>query len=257
MKVLFIGDVVGENGINLLKKAMPVLKSTHQPDIIIVNGENSHKTGTGITENEMRTLFSLGADAITGGNHSLRRCGVDFYTENPFVLCPANFNCAGEDEGVAVIDKGRYSLCVVSLIGTVFLDANRNPFFEMDKILKKYGDMPVFVDFHAEATSEKYALARYLDGKVSLIAGTHTHVQTNDEQILPGGTGYITDAGSVCALNSVLGMESDQAVTKQKYLCPVKFSVAKGEGNVCGIIAQIDDKTHKTVKIDKIQIKFN
>lgn len=257
MKILFIGDVVGENGLDLLHKALPKLKAEHKPDVIIVNGENSHKSGTGITEKEARELFSLGADVITGGNHSLRKCDVDFYEENEFVLCPANFNVANEKCGVCVLDMGKYSICVVSLIGTVFLDANRNPFFEMDNILKKYKDMPIFVDFHAEATSEKYALGFYLDGKVSAVVGTHTHIQTNDDHILPNGTAYITDAGSTCALDSVLGMKKEPCITKQKYLCPVKFEVAKGSGNVCGVVIDVDNTTHKALSIDKIQLKFN
>ena len=258
MKILFIGDVVGENGQDLLVKAMPKLKAEHKPDITIVNGENSHKSGTGLTETDARFLFGCGADVITGGNHSLRRCNVDFYEENEFVLCPANFNVVNDEKcGVCVVDMGRYQLCVVSLIGTVFLDANRSPFFEMDKIIKKYGDMPIFVDFHAEATSEKYALAHYLDGKVSAVVGTHTHVQTNDDHILPNGTAYISDAGCVCALDSVLGMDKKACVTKQKYLCPVKFEVAKGEGFVNGVVIDIDIKTRKAVSIDKIHTKFN
>ncbi len=257
MRVLFIGDVVGENGIDLLYRGFSEIKSEYSPDVVIINGENSHKTGTGITEKEVRQFFSLGADVITGGNHSLRKCNIDFYEENEFVLCPVNFNVADEKCGVCVLDMGKNSICVVSLIGTVFLDANRNPFFEMDNIIKKYGDMPIFVDFHAEATSEKYALAHYLDGKVSAIVGTHTHIQTNDDHIFPKGTAYISDAGSTCALDSVLGMEKTACVQKQKYLCPVKFDVAKGEGYICGVVIDIDDKTHKAVSISKIHKKIS
>lgn len=258
MKILFIGDVVSENGINLLRKALPQLKIQHKPDVTIVNGENSHKSGTGITESEMRDIFACGGDVITGGNHSLRRCDISFYEENEFVLCPANFNIANDENcGVCVVDMGKTQLCVVSLIGTVFLDANRNPFFEMDKILKKYGNMPIFVDFHAEATSEKYALGYYLDGKVSAVVGTHTHVQTNDEHIFPNGTAYISDAGCVCALDSILGMEKSACIKKQKYLCPVKFEAKTGAGFVNGVLIEIDDKTHKAVSIVKIHSMFN
>ena len=152
---------------------------------------------------------------------------------------------------------GRDQLCVVSLIGTVFLDANRNPFFEMDRIIKKYGHMPIFVDFHAEATSEKYALAHYLDGKVSAVVGTHTHVQTNDEQILPKGTAYISDAGCVCALDSVLGMKKEACIEKQKYLCPVKFEVKSGEGFVNGVLIETDPGTGNSTSVEKVHIKFN
>ena len=258
MKILFIGDVVGENGQDLLAQALPQLKAEHKPDVTIVNGENSHKSGTGLTDRDARFIFGCGADVITGGNHSLRRCGADYYEENEFVLCPANFNiCDDEKAGVCVVDTGRYQLCVVSLIGTVFLDANRSPFFEMDKIIKKYGDMPIFVDFHAEATSEKYALGHYLDGKVTAVVGTHTHVQTNDDHILPKGTAFISDAGCVCALDSVLGMEKSACVTKQKYLCPVKFEVAKGAGFVNGVVIETDNKPGKALSITKIHTMFS
>ena len=117
--------------------------------------------------------------------------------------------------------------------------------------------MPIFVDFHAEATSEKYALAHYLDGKVSAVVGTHTHVQTNDDHILPKGTAYISDTGCVCALDSVLGMDKTACITKQKYLCPVKFEVAKGEGFVNGVVIDIDAKTKKAVSVEKVHLKFN
>ena len=258
MKILFIGDVVGENGQDLLAKALPKLKVEYKPDVTIVNGENSHKSGTGITEKDARFLFGCGADVITGGNHSLRRCGVEFYEENEFILCPVNFNVVSDEScGVCVLDMGRNQICVVSLIGTVFLDANRNPFFEMDKIVKKYGHMPIFVDFHAEATSEKYALGHYLDGKVCAVVGTHTHVQTNDEHILPGGTAYISDAGCVCALDSVLGMKKEACIEKQKYLSPVKFEVMQGNGFINGVLIDVDTKTNKAVSVEKVHIKFN
>lgn len=256
MKILFIGDVVGENGLRLLKTALPQLKMEHKPDVTIVNGENCHKTGAGITRSEAEFIFSCGADVITGGNHSLRRCEIDFYEENEFILCPQNFNNASKGCGVCIVDLGKLRLCVVNLVGTVFLEAHKNVFFAADEIVKEHGDIPIFIDFHAEATSEKYALAHYLDGRISAIVGTHTHVQTNDEQILPCGTAYITDVGCVCSRDSVLGIKKELAIKKQKYLCPVKFEVQEGGGFVNGIVVEIDKKTKKSTNIQKVHTEF-
>ena len=151
MKILFIGDIVGINGVNLLRKGLPLLKKEYTPDVCIVNGENANESGKGLNRRDADDIFACGADVITGGNHSLRRCNVDFYEENEFVLCPANFNVVNDEKcGVCVVDMGRNQLCVVSLIGTVFLDANRSPFFEMDKIIKKYAQ-----------TIENYAVIWY------------------------------------------------------------------------------------------------
>ncbi|MEG1895355.1 MAG: TIGR00282 family metallophosphoesterase [Oscillospiraceae bacterium] len=257
MKILFIGDIVGENGLWLLKKGLPLLKKELQPHVTIVNGENSHRNGTGLTKREADTIFSLGGDVITGGNHSLRRCGIELYEENGCILCPQNFNFATEGCGVCVVDLGKTQLCVVNLIGTVFLEAHKNPFFAADEIVEKYKDMPIFVDFHAEATSEKYALGHYLDGRVCAIVGTHTHVQTNDEQILPKGTAYITDVGCVCSQDSVLGVKKELAIQKQKYICPVLFEVQEGGGFINGVVIEIDDKSRKAISIEKIHKNFN
>lgn len=256
MKILFIGDVVGENGVRLLRKGLPQLKALHRPDVTIVNGENANKASTGLSKSDAQDIFACGADVITGGNHSLRRCNIDFYEENEYILCPQNFNCATESCGVCVVDLGKIQLCVANLIGTVFLDANKNIFFSADEIVKKYKNMPIFIDLHAEATSEKYAFAHYMDGKASAIVGTHTHVQTNDEQILPNGTGYITDVGCVCSNNSVLGVKKELAIKKQKYLCPVSFEVQEGDGFVNGVVIEIDNSSYKTIKIDKIHTEF-
>ena len=253
MKVLFIGDVVGENGQDLLAKALPQLKNQHKPDVTIVNGENSHKSGTGITEKDARFLFGCGADVITGGNHSLRRCGVDFYEENEFVLCPANFNVVNDEScGVCVLDMGRNQICVVSLIGTVFLDANRSPFFEMDKIIKKYGDMPIFVDFHAEATSEKNAFGYYFNGKIQCIFGTHTHVATADERLLDRGSGYITDVGMCGVRESVIGADIETALIKFADRTFTKKKQPAGEMMINGVVFTVDENTNYCTNIKRI-----
>ena len=197
MKILFVGDVVGENGVNLLRKVLPELKKEYSCDICIVNGENSNESGTGMNSRDAQDIFACGADVITGGNHSMRRANMALYTENEFVLCPANLLYSEEGCGVATVDLGRHQIAVINLMGVAFIDNHRNPFFELDKILKNIDCKNIFVDFHAESTAEKQAFANYADGRVSAVIGTHTHVQTNDEKILPKGTAYITDAGAV------------------------------------------------------------
>lgn len=251
MKILFIGDIVGTNGVDILRRGLPQLKKEYGCDVCIVNGENSNESGTGMNKRDAQAIFACGADVITGGNHSMRRANMELYTENEYILCPANLLYSEEGCGVAVVDLGRDRLCVVNLMGIAFIDNHRNPFFELDKILKDVDCKNIIVDFHAESTAEKYAFANYADGRVSAVIGTHTHVQTNDEQILPQGTGYITDAGAVCAIDSVLGVQTQLAIEKQKYLKPVQFKVADGPGYINGVFIKTDNKG-KTVKIEKI-----
>ncbi|MBR4036919.1 MAG: YmdB family metallophosphoesterase [Oscillospiraceae bacterium] len=252
MKILFIGDVVGTNGVDLLRKGLPALKKEYGCDVCIVNGENSNESGTGMNRNDARDIFACGADVITGGNHSMRRANMALYTENEYILCPANLLYSEDGCGVATVDLGRHQLTVINLMGVAFIDNHRNPFFELDKILKDVDCKNIIVDFHAESTAEKYAFANYADGRVSAVIGTHTHVQTNDEQILPKGTGFISDAGAVCAVNSVLGVQTVLAVEKQKYLKPVQFKVEHGPGYICGVYIETDSNG-ETVKIEKVK----
>lgn len=252
MKILFVGDVVGVNGVNLLRKSLPQLKKEYNCDVCIVNGENSNESGTGMNSRDAQDIFGCGADVITGGNHSMRRANMQLYTENEFILCPANLLYSEDGCGVSVVDMGRHQLRVINLMGVAFIDNHRNPFFELDKILKDISCKNIIVDFHAESTAEKYAFANYADGRVSAVIGTHTHVQTNDEQILPKSTAYITDAGAVCANNSVLGVVTELAIEKQKYLKPVQFKTADGEGYVCGVFVETDNNG-KAVKIEKFR----
>lgn len=252
MKILFIGDVVGQNGVDMLRKGLPQLKKEYSCDVCIVNGENSNENGTGMNSRDAQDIFACGADVITGGNHSMRRANMALYTENEYILCPANLLYSEDGCGIATVDLGRHQLTVINLMGIAFIENHRNPFFELDKILKETDCKNIIVDFHAESTAEKYAFANYADGRVSAVIGTHTHVQTNDEQILPKRTGYITDAGAVCATNSVLGVETRLAIEKQKYLKPVQFKTAQGAGYICGVFIETDN-SGKTVKIEKVK----
>ena len=255
MKILFIGDVVGTNGVNLLRKGLPLLKKEYTPDVCIVNGENANESGKGLNRRDADDIFACGADVITGGNHSMRKANIDFYEENEYILCPANLLYGETEYGVCNVDLGRDSLVVINLMGTAFIENHRNPFFELDKILKSTDCRNIVVDFHAESTAEKYAFGYYADSRVSAVIGTHTHVQTNDDRILPGGTAYISDAGAVCADDSVLGVVKERAIEKQKYLKPVQFRTAEGPGHINGVFIETDRKG-RAVKIEKIHRIF-
>lgn len=254
MKVLCVGDVVGTAGCNHLQAVLPQVKRKYGVDVCIVNGENA-ADGNGTTPKAAQLLFQAGADLITGGNHTFRRPEfMDTLEENNMVLRPANFPGNPVGNGVAVIDKGRYSLTVINLLGQVYLEAVDNPFFVMDTLLKKAGN-PKFciLDFHAEATAEKKALAFYLDGKVSAVFGTHTHVQTADEQILPGGTGFITDVGMTGPVLSVLGVEPQGSITRIRNKMPARFKVAEGPCEMDAVLFTLDDATGKTVAVQRIK----
>ncbi len=253
MRILFFGDAVGEAGCEALSRYAPKLKQEHSADLMIVNGENSAK-GNGITPQSADRLFDAGADVITTGNHCFRR-RCDSLFEDPRILRPANFPDGAPGKGVTVLDCGRWSLAVVNLMGTAFLEPLDNPFTVIDDILGTLHTPNVFVDFHAEATSEKRAFGWYLAGKVSAVIGTHTHVQTADEEILEGHTGYLTDAGMVGPARSVLGVRVEDALYKQRFHLPVTFAEADPPCIICGVLLEIDSKSGKCTKIERLFIK--
>ena len=256
IKILALGDVVGEAGLEKIRSALPKFKRDNAIDFCIVNGENS-ATGNGCTAFSCEHLFTSGADIITGGNHTYRH--REFYEtldSSLSVLRPANYpeGCAGR--GWTVADKGAYKVAVINLMGTVFTEPLGSPFECADRILEEIGNETniIIVDFHAEATAEKKALGFYLDGRVSAVFGTHTHVQTSDEQILPDGTGYITDAGMTGPDISVIGVEPELAIKKMKFHMPVRFENAKSECSMQGILFEIDRLSGKTVNVTRIKI---
>ncbi|MCQ2417021.1 MAG: YmdB family metallophosphoesterase [Oscillospiraceae bacterium] len=253
MRVLMFGDVVGEAGSACFQKYAPKLKREHQADIIVVNGENSAK-GNGILPQSASELMSGGADVITTGNHCFRR-RCDELFENERILRPANYPDGAPGSGVCVLDCGPFSLAVVSLMGTAFMEPLDNPFFTMDRILETLDTKNILVDFHAEASSEKKAMGWYMAGKVSAVIGTHTHVQTADEEILDGKTGYLTDVGMVGGARSVLGVCVEQAVEKQRFHRPVKFSEAGGPCILNAVLLEIDTKTGICTKIERIFLR--
>lgn len=255
MNILAIGDVVGTPGCEFLRKHLPGLKKLYSIDLCIVNGENS-ADGNGITPGSATHILTSGADVITTGNHVFRRREIyDYLDETPYVLRPANYPPSAPGHGCYIVDTGRTRVRVINLMGTVFMDALENPFSAADRILSETEDCITVVDFHAEATSEKRALGFYLDGRVAAVFGTHTHVQTADEQILPGGTGYITDIGMTGPSISVLGVDPKLAVKKFVTKMPVRFQNAPGPVALNGIVLCINDNSGLVNSLNKVRIE--
>ena len=256
MKVLTIGDVVSRQGCEYLREKLFALKREYGADIVIVNGENS-AVGNGILPSSAKDIFDSGADVITLGNHALKRVEIsDFLDENEFIIRPANYNASAPGKGMAILNKGADTVAVINLQGAVYLDNIENPFYAADREIEKAkeeGANIIIIDFHAEASSEKRAMGFYVDGRASVLFGTHTHVQTSDEQILPNGTGYITDIGMTGPYYSVLGVEPKAAIYKMKTNLPVKFSNPDGPCTIEGCLFEIDSKTGKTVYLERFR----
>ena len=254
MQILFIGDVVGKSGCRYLERTLPELRRQYGADVTIVNGENS-APGNGITAASAQQIFQCGADLITTGNHAFQRRDSLAIFERRDVLRPANYPEGCPGHGVEILDLGRCRVAVLNLMGTVFLEALDNPFAAADALLAEIDTPNIFVDFHAEATSEKLAMGYMLDGKVSAVWGTHTHVQTADEIILNDHTGYITDAGMCGAELSVLGVKSELAIEKQRFKCPVRFTESDNPPFFCGVLMTIDEKCGKMHSIKRLMIR--
>lgn len=259
MRLLTIGDVCGEVGCETVRRYLPLIKKEKRIDAVIINGENS-AVGNGITKNTAEFIFACGADVITGGNHSLRRKEVyDFLDNNDFLLRPHNLPENPPGKGYCLVDFGSFSMAVINLSGVIYLErvGATNPFDSADLLIEKAkedGADIIVVDFHAEATSEKRALGLYLDGRVSAVFGTHTHIQTADDCILPNGTGYITDLGMSGPINSILGVKSEIIINRLKSNDMSKFEFADGKGQLNGCIFEIDKATKKTIYTERIMI---
>ena len=257
MRLLAIGDVCGSLGCEAVKNILPTLKKEKKIDFTVINGENS-ADGNGITPDSAEMLFACGADVITGGNHSLRRKSAhNFLDDNEFTLRPANLEGDVAGKGYCLADLGYTSVAVINLLGRVYLDriAAATPFDTADRLIEKAkadGAKIIVVDFHAEATSEKKALGFYLDGKVSAVFGTHTHVQTSDSRILKGGTGYITDLGMTGPVDSCLGVKTEIIIDRLKNGGAARFEQATGRCGFGGCIFDIDRASGKTVGIEPI-----
>ena len=259
MNILCVGDVCGSAGCDFLLRALPVLKRNEKIDCCIVNGENS-ADGNGITPGSAEMLFAAGADIITGGNHTLRRREVfPLLDSNDMMLRPHNMQ-AEHGIGYTVCDLGFTKIAVINLLGRVYMPDAGNPFEAADDLLRKAAveKVPItVVDFHAEATSEKRALAEYLDGRVSAVFGTHTHVPTADECVLKKGTGFISDVGMTGPLDSILGVETELSLKKIKDDLPVRFRIADGLCKTDCVVFGIDKTTGKTKSVKRITLNEN
>lgn len=254
MNVLAIGDIVGSVGCKFLREKLPLIKKKESIDFVIANGENS-ADGNGITPASAEFIFSSGVDVITTGNHTFRRreC-YDMFDTHPFLIRPANYPYSTTPgRGYTVFDFGRIQAAVINLMGCMFMEPLDDPYITVEKIIKNIETKIIILDFHAEATAEKLALAYYLDGKISAMFGTHTHVQTSDERILPGGTGYITDVGMTGPVESVLGVKPELAIKKFKEKMPVRFELSGGKCRLNCIKFTIDDKTGKTTELKRME----
>lgn len=256
MRVFAIGDVVGNNGVSFVRTVLPAFRRTQGVDLCVVNGENAADSN-GLTPDICEELFLCGADVVTTGNHVFRRRELyDYLDGKRPVLRPANFPSSTPGKGYCIVDKGRVQVGVVNLLGTTYMEPLENPFATIERLLPELsGCKVVLVDFHAEATSEKRAFGFFLDGKVSAVFGTHTHVQTADEQILPEGTGYITDLGMTGPEQSVLGVAPDIIIRRFTTKMPERHKVADSAPMLCGCLFDIDEKTGKCVSVERICLK--
>ena len=259
MRILMLGDIVGKSGRDTVQTMLPTLNELYHPHFVIVNGENS-AAGLGITPDIAQRLFGSGVDVITLGNHTWsKRDVMEYLDHEPRLLRPANYPAGtpGKGFGVFPCRSGGGRVGVANLLGRAFMDALDDPFRLADTIMESFrGQTAVsFFDFHAEATSEKNAFGWYLDGRASVVVGTHTHTQTADERILPRGTAYITDVGMVGPQHSILGMSAHESVQRFVTQMPHRLEVAPGPVVLCGIVADVDDKTGRASRIERIQIR--
>jgi metallophosphoesterase (TIGR00282 family) len=260
MRILFIGDIFGRPGRTIVRERLAGLVKEQQADLIIANGENS-AAGFGLTPQLAEELFDFGIDVITTGNHVWDKREIVEYFEsangNPHsparrVLRPANYPAGMPGAGFYEGRKGDVPYAVINLQGRVFMASNDDPFRKADEILKKIEAKVIFVDVHAEATSEKISMGWYLDGRVTAVVGTHTHIPTADERVLPNGTAYITDVGMTGPYDSVIGVKKELVVGKFLNNMPVRFEAATGDVRLCGVLVDCDERTGKARKIHRI-----
>jgi hypothetical protein len=240
VKLLFVGDVVGRLGRQTLAALLPGLRERHQPDFVVVNGENA-AGGVGITQRTARELLELGADAITLGNHAYRHTEVyDFLDREERIVRPANYPKGSPGRGITVVENGASRLGVVNLSGSLFVDSARSAFPEADVALGELRDRAdhVLVDMHAEATSEKVAMGWHVDGRATACLGTHTHVPTADARVLPGGTAYCTDVGMTGPRGGVIGVKRELALKRFLTMTQVRFETSEEDPWLNGVLVE-------------------
>lgn len=254
MNILTIGDIVGDSGMNMALKHVRRLIKEYEADFCIINGENACKNN-GISREKAQMLFDVGADVITLGNHAFRQKEIiPLLEESESIIRPVNFPQGTLGKGYTVKTAAGKKIVVINALGRIYMDYTDCPFRAIDSVLQKTEADIIMVDFHAEATSEKQSLAWYLDGRVTAVFGTHTHVQTADERILLKGTGYISDIGMTGAYNSCLGVRREIVIDRFTKCIPQKFEFANGPAMLCGALFEINDE-NKLEKITRINIK--
>ncbi|MDU0458293.1 MAG: TIGR00282 family metallophosphoesterase [Geobacteraceae bacterium] len=257
VKLLFIGDIIGKPGRQALSRELHRLVDRHNVDLVIANGENA-AGGFGLTEETARDLFKQGVHLLTSGNHIWdKKEQVPLIMADPRIIRPANYPAGALGNGSAVLTTpGGVKVGVLNLEGRVYMKNLECPFRVADREIErlKQETSVIFVDFHAEATSEKAALGWYLDGRVSAVVGTHTHVQTADECILTQGTAFLTDAGMTGAFDSVIGMGKEETISRFLTQLPTKFEVARKDIRLNGVVIGVDEQTGKAVSIERINI---
>ncbi|MCI8272911.1 MAG: TIGR00282 family metallophosphoesterase [Clostridia bacterium] len=254
MKILAVGDIVGEAGVKKLKEILPQIKNRENVDFVITNGENS-AGGMGITEKNFKDIIDAGTNVVTMGNHTWGKRDIFKFIDDPKILRPANYPKGVVGKGVGIYNCNNKKIAVLNLMGRVDINIlTENPFIlakEKIKELEEQVDI-IIMDFHAEATAEKIAMARFLDGSITIVFGTHTHVQTADEQIFPKGTAYITDLGMTGPKESVIGMDIQASIKRFETALPEKYKIAEGECIFNSIMFEIDDVTNKVTSIKRI-----
>ncbi|MDI3327251.1 MAG: TIGR00282 family metallophosphoesterase [Alicyclobacillaceae bacterium] len=255
MRILFIGDIVGGPGRQAIERFLPRVKAEVNPDVVIANGENI-ADGRGITPNLAEWMFDHGIDFITMGNHVWDHPKIfDFIDREKRLIRPANFRFA-PGQGYTLCSVGGKQLAIINVLGRTFMGEWDSPFSVISEILEQIQDVAtwVFIDLHAETTSEKQAVAWFFDGKVSAVVGTHTHVQTADERILPMGTAYITDVGMTGPFNGIIGMKREPVIRRMLTHMPSRFEVADGDVQFAAVVLEMDNETRRSVSIDRILI---
>jgi len=259
MRVLFVGDVVGRAGRDIIKGRLELFKDREKIDIAIVNAENA-AGGSGLTPRIAKELFSAGADVLTSGDHIWRKREIyEFLDTNDKIVRPLNYPEGAPGKGAIIVEiNGGVKVGIINIIGRVFMDAVECPFRSAKKEVETLREITpvIIVDIHAEATSEKVAMGWYLDGKVTAVIGTHTHIQTADEKILPEGTAYITDCGMTGPYDSVIGRKKEKIIERYLTQLPTTFDLAEEGIEMHGVIVDVDEKTGKARGIKRVQEKM-
>jgi 2',3'-cyclic-nucleotide 2'-phosphodiesterase len=257
MNILFVGDVVGSPGRDMVKEYVPRLKEKYRPHITIINGENA-AGGKGITEKIYRSFLEVGAQAVTLGNHTWDNRDIfEFIDDAKYMVRPANFPEDNPGKGIVYLKMNQDEIAIISLQGRTFMQPIDDPFRKADELIEEASKRTpiIFVDFHAEATSEKLAMGWYLDGRVSAVVGTHTHVQTADNRVLPGGTAYISDVGMTGPYDGILGVDREVVIRRFLTNLPGRFEVPDTDKTqLSAVHIELDKKTGKAKKIERILI---